>query len=172
MTPPAPLQTDRLWLKPPVPEDAPAIAAALADEEVVLWLTQAPNPYTLADAQDFLAKVVRKSEVWMIHDASGLVGCVGCEGEFGYWLARPAWGQGYVTEAGAAVLAHHFGVLDGGDVISGHYPGNARSARVLDKLGFEGGPDRTVYSKSRQCEVTIIGRALSRARYFSLQSLE
>ena len=30
------------------------------------------------------------------------------EREFGYWLAKPAWGKGYATEAGRAFLAFLF----------------------------------------------------------------
>ena len=31
--------------------------------------------------------------------------------EFGYWLAHSAWGKGFATEAGRAVLAYGFDVL-------------------------------------------------------------
>lgn len=169
---PTQIKTDRLFLRPPEPNDAPAIAAALADDDVVRWLTRAPNPYRLSDAKEYIARAQGLGEVLMIHDATGLIGCIGCGKELGYWLAKPAWGRGYITEAARAVLAEHFGPRKGGDLISGHYQGNDRSARVLDKLGFEAGPHRSVFSRSRQRNVTIIGRALSRVRYFSLQRLE
>lgn len=55
--------------------------------------------------------------------------------ELGYWLARDAWGQGYATEAGRAMLAA-FEARGGGALAAGHYVDNPASGRVLEKLGF------------------------------------
>ena len=46
---PAPLVLTRPW-----PEDAPAIAEALSDWQVVRWLTAVPWPYRPADAAAFI----------------------------------------------------------------------------------------------------------------------
>ncbi|MEM7721388.1 MAG: GNAT family N-acetyltransferase [Pseudomonadota bacterium] len=167
MTVPDQIRTGRLTLKPPVLEDAAAIVVAMSDFDVVRWLTRPPWPYTRADAEEFLSKNLNNGQVFMVHDSSGLVGCVGCSGEFGYWIAKPAWGRGYVTEAARAVLHHNFVNLGGDDLLSGHLSGNARSARVLDKLGFGPAPDRVVRSRALNRDVTIKGRILTRAAYFA-----
>jgi RimJ/RimL family protein N-acetyltransferase len=131
------IQTERLTLRPLIPADAGAVARALSDWEVTRWLTRVPYPYGPADAAAFIAANLENvGVVWAIADAAGLAGIVGMKREFGYWLARRAWGQGYATECGRAVLTHHFADLAAQAVVSGHIIGNHRSAHVLQKLGF------------------------------------
>ena len=48
-------RTERLTLRPGWTEDAPALLAAIGHEAVVRNLSRAPWPYTLADAEAFLA---------------------------------------------------------------------------------------------------------------------
>ena len=129
------IRTDRLTLRPPVTSDAPAIVPLVNDREVTKWLIQLPFPYTVQDAEDFIARQTSR-KTFMIHDADGLVDCIGTVGEFGYWLGRAHWGKGYMTEAGRAVLDWHF-AAGHGDLTSGHAVGTDRSRAVLLKLGFE-----------------------------------
>ena len=58
------------------------------------------------------------------------------EAELGYWLGRPFWGQGIMSEASEAILRHAFEDLDLARVWSGYYEGNKRSWRVQEKCGF------------------------------------
>ncbi|ABV93206.1 GCN5-related N-acetyltransferase [Dinoroseobacter shibae DFL 12 = DSM 16493] len=160
------LTTARLCLRPVVDADAAAIVAAIHDFEVLRWLSRAPYPYGLSDAVDFIAKNRGNAgEVWMIHDAGGLVGCIGRRREFGYWLRRAAWGQGYATEASRAVLAHHFAAPDAPGLLSGYHAGNTRSARVLSKLGFTPCADRRITPLSTGQEVVIKGMWLDQEDY-------
>ncbi|MGX9353942.1 GNAT family N-acetyltransferase [Roseobacteraceae bacterium S113] len=129
------LATTRLQMRPPVMADAPAVAAMCNSREVTRWLTQLPYPYTIADAQEFIARQT-SGKTFLIHDATGPVGCIGTVGEFGYWLGHDHWGQGYATEASRAVLDWHF-ETDGTDLRSGHAVENHRSRNVLLKLGFQ-----------------------------------
>ena len=48
-------RTPRLLLRPGFPEDAPALAAAIADEAIVRNLATVPWPYRMRDAEAFLA---------------------------------------------------------------------------------------------------------------------
>ena len=48
-------RTPRLLLRPGFPEDAPALAAAMADKAIARNLAVVPWPYTLRDAEAFLA---------------------------------------------------------------------------------------------------------------------
>ena len=58
------------------------------------------------------------------------------ECELGYWLAKPYWGQGYMTEALRAMVQYGF-ERKGLDVLAiGHFKENSRSRRVIEKCGF------------------------------------
>jgi RimJ/RimL family protein N-acetyltransferase len=50
----------------------------------------------------------------------------------GWALGRDHWGRGYATEAGAAAVAWAGDV----ELVALIAPGNARSVRVAEKLGF------------------------------------
>ncbi len=131
---PQTILTERLLLRPPVAADAAAIQHAVNDEEVTRWLSQVPYPYSVADAEDFIARQTSGKTFLMCRDQE-VVGCIGTQGEFGYWLGRAHWGQGLMTEAARAVLEWHF--AGGGDrLLSGHALGNERSRAVLLKMGF------------------------------------
>ncbi|GJM38730.1 MAG: hypothetical protein DHS20C19_20970 [Acidimicrobiales bacterium] len=55
---------------------------------------------------------------------------------FGYWLAADATGQGYVTNAGLAVVGHAASLgID--EIYAGVTLGNTASEAVLVRLGFE-----------------------------------
>ena len=58
------------------------------------------------------------------------------ECELGYWLGRPYWGRGLMTEAAEEMLRHAFEDLGMRAVWCGYYEGNLRSARVQQKAGF------------------------------------
>jgi RimJ/RimL family protein N-acetyltransferase len=140
-------RTERLLLRPGWAEDAPALAAAIADEMIVRNLATAPWPYRLRDAEAFLAQprdpVLPSFLIFERTDGAPiLVGSCGLGRrpsgavELGYWIARPFWGRGYATEAAAALVdiarALGFTQLEGS-----HFLDNPASARVLEKLGFE-----------------------------------
>ena len=48
-------RTPRLLLRPGLPEDAPALASAIADEAIVRNLATARGPTRIRDAEAFLA---------------------------------------------------------------------------------------------------------------------
>lgn len=140
-------RTPRLLLRPGFPEDAPALAGAIADEAIVRNLATAPWPYRMRDAEAFLAKPrdpVLPS--FLIFERTGgaprLVGSCGLGRrpsravELGYWIARACWGRGFATEAGRALIdiARALGLRQ---LEASHFIDNVASARVLDKLGFE-----------------------------------
>ena len=140
-------RTERLLLRPGWTEDAPALYHAIAEEEIVRNLASAPWPYSLADAEAFLAAVRSPSDPAMLiflprPNETELIGSIGFgrrpDGaiEFGYWIARPHWGRGYATEAGRAVIAAAQGSLRIRKLGAGHFLDNPASGRVLRKLGF------------------------------------
>ncbi|MEA3014349.1 MAG: hypothetical protein QOD42_2894 [Sphingomonadales bacterium] len=169
-------RTERLFLRPGWPEDAAALAQAIGQEQVVRMLAQAPWPYALGDAERFLARPRALTEVFLLilaHEGGPprIVGGIGiqpeAEGghELGYWLTPGAWGRGYATEAGRAMVAIARHALGLRRLVSGHFVDNPASGRVLGKLGFRP-TGRTVprYSASR-------GEAVA-CRLFALELAE
>jgi RimJ/RimL family protein N-acetyltransferase len=140
-------RTRRLLLRPGFPEDAAALAAAIADQAIVRNLATAPWPYEMCDAEAFLA--APRDPVlpsFLIAERTGgasqLVGACGlgrrASGavELGYWIARRHWGRGIATEACAAVIdiarTLRLPALE-----ASHFLDNPVSGRVLEKLGFQ-----------------------------------
>ncbi|RYG93943.1 MAG: N-acetyltransferase, partial [Alphaproteobacteria bacterium] len=76
------------------------------------------------------------------------------EGEIGYWLDRAVWGRGYGHEAARRLV--QFGVEDVGltSLLAGCADGNAASAAILMRLGFSRLDDVSIFSTSRQEEIT------------------
>ena len=56
--------------------------------------------------------------------------------EMGYWLGRPYWGHGVMTEAATELLRFGFEMLGLEAVWCSHYDWNSRSRRVIEKCGF------------------------------------
>ena len=117
----------------PWPEDADDIAAALADWDVVRWLTTLPWPYGTADARDFIAAAGLDEHA--IRQDGRLVGMVQAGRVFGIWIAPDRQGQGIGRRAGVLALSRLF--LSGATEVHAHcLIGNDRSARLLAWLGF------------------------------------
>lgn len=56
--------------------------------------------------------------------------------ELAYRLARPAWGRGIASEAGAALVRYAFTTVGLPRVVAVTYLDNRASQRVLEKIGF------------------------------------
>jgi RimJ/RimL family protein N-acetyltransferase len=56
--------------------------------------------------------------------------------EVGWWFAHQQWGHGYATEGARAALDFAFGELRCAEVIAMTTPVNARSQRVMQRLGM------------------------------------
>ncbi|WEV64419.1 GNAT family N-acetyltransferase [Bifidobacterium sp. ESL0732] len=54
----------------------------------------------------------------------------------GYWVGRPFWGQGLMTEALRAMLRHAFVDLGCNAVWGGHYAENPASGKVMEHCGM------------------------------------
>lgn len=158
------VRTQRLTLRPGWPEDANALAQAIGHESVVRNLALPPWPYPLEAAETFLAGFGNPIEpkFLVFEHRAGAVRLIGGmavgiwkdePNELGYWLTPDAWGHGFATEAGRAVLqaARARGVRR---ITAGHFIDNPASGRVLRKLGFRPtGQLVTMYSRGRGCDV-------------------
>jgi RimJ/RimL family protein N-acetyltransferase len=146
VTPPT-LHTDRLCLRPLEAADAGPMTPLADDLGVARMTTSIPHPFTKDMAVGFIERmcsadpahevalaVERRDGAFMgvlgVHPKAGLAP------ELGYWIGRPFWGQGYMTEA---VLAALVWARDGWArriLSSGHFADNDPSGRVLEKADF------------------------------------
>jgi RimJ/RimL family protein N-acetyltransferase len=142
------LRTDRCTLRPFRPSDAPGLARHANNRKVWANLRDLfPHPYTLADAEAYIAGVVGEVPVtrFAIDVAGEAVGSVSLEvgrdierrsAEIGYWLGEAYWGRGIVSAAVGAVTAYAFRELDLLRVFAVPFAGNPASARVLERAGY------------------------------------
>ncbi|WP_202903269.1 GNAT family N-acetyltransferase [Gorillibacterium massiliense] len=74
-----------------------------------------------------------------------LIGCCGLRPfpeeqnayEIGFHLRKEFWGRGYAFEAASAVIQFGFDTLKAETLYAGHHPHNAKSGKLLARLGFD-----------------------------------
>jgi len=171
----SPITTARLLLEPVRSDFAQGLFEHINDWEVMRWLASPPLPYSLADMHEWIARsnteraAGRDADYAITVDGMpiGVIGITGLKvgPVLGYWLARPFWGRGFMSEAAAALLADVFG--NGQSFIaSGILEGNAASLRIQHKLGFRVVNERFIHARphgrpcrmSTRCSDKLIGR--------------
>ena len=165
-------RTDRLTLRALREGDLQDVVRYAGDYEVSKWLTHVVHPYTMDDATAFLMRVKagELGMLWVITDQVGFVGIISIGGELGYWSAPRVWGKGYMTEAGQAIVAHHFATSDDPLIKSSHFVANRGSRRVLQKLGFTDVGGKVHFSQARNADVDGRRMELARERWEALQN--
>jgi RimJ/RimL family protein N-acetyltransferase len=138
------LKTERLVLRGPARGDLANIVALAGDRRVAQNTARIPHPYSVADAEGFIASANQKrgEAVFTIELDGALIGICGVDlrqdgAELGYWLGVPFWGHGYATEAARAVIDYAFAELGHDALQSGARVSNPASRRVLEKCGFQ-----------------------------------
>jgi RimJ/RimL family protein N-acetyltransferase len=141
------LATERLILRALRLSDAAVVAALADDRRIAENTARIPHPYTLANAESFIAAVTRpdsRENAFAVTLADGdLLGMCGVSSqeaeapELGYWFGAPYWGQGYATEAARAVIDYAFSDVGHEVLHSGAHVTNPASRRVLEKCGFQ-----------------------------------
>ena len=131
------ITTARLLIRPYRPGEAPELARLIGDWEVVRWLSVVPHPYTVEDAVAYITEFAGDWS-FAITDGARLLGGIGISDGLGFWLGRDHWGRGYMSEAATAVVDAWF-AAGNDELTSGYYLGNAASAAIHAKLGFEPG---------------------------------
>ena len=71
----------------------------------------------------------------MLGNASN-IGLPDTEGEIGYWIGVPFWGQGLIPEAVRELMRYGFEQLNLEKIWCGYFEGNLKSKRVQEKCGF------------------------------------
>lgn len=165
------LRTPRLTLRPLETDDADALVEGAGNYGVSRWLGSVPYPYGRDDAERFIARLRDENRmVWAICDADGLCGVGGIEEEFGYWIARPVWRRGYGFEAAHAIVAHWFADPARGDLVTGYFSDNCRSAAILAALGFEVAGTGLRFARSLNQQLPSTTVRLSRPRWLARQA--
>jgi 3-dehydroquinate dehydratase/shikimate dehydrogenase len=146
----ATLETERLLLRAWRPGDREPFAALNGDPRVMEWF-----PATLSRREsDALAEVIEQRladqgwGLWAV-ELPGIAEFIGFVGlnpadailgypvvEVGWRLAAEHWGRGYAPEAAIASLAHGFGALGLDEIVSFTTVANAKSRRVMEKIGM------------------------------------
>ena len=134
------------------PSDKPALIEHLNDQAIYDLTFRIPFPYTENDADAFLGRVAKATEQHgqsahfaIRTDDDALIGGCGLNdfeigkshrAEVGYWLAKPFWGRGIMTEVVQRVCQHAFKEFGLVKIIAHVYTMNPASARVLEKCSF------------------------------------
>lgn len=141
---PGKIASKRLMLRAPIRGDVPDLVKLADNKAIAANLVRLPNPYTRADAVGFIEIFSQRADKrpYAITLNERLIGVVGFsfhEGrppELGYWLGEPYWGQGYMTEAGRALIEVAHATHQYDLVAARALADNAGSLNVLEKLGF------------------------------------
>ncbi len=146
------MQTDRLILRPWQESDAESLYRYASDPDIGPIAGWPPHT-SVSDSLEIIRTVFAAPEVYavVLKDTNEPVGSCGImfsyglhsanmtqrEAEIGYWIGKPYWGQGLIPEAVNALLSRCFNELDLDAVWCGHYDGNVKSKRVIEKSGFK-----------------------------------
>jgi ribosomal-protein-alanine N-acetyltransferase len=175
------LDTDRLVIDVPSEEDAPSLYELVggADRQEVTAGLIWEGPDAISDTIGFIREARTKhfgdgGFHWAIHDRTGqLTGTPGTaigmisarpseqpgRGDVGYWLGKPYWGQGLMTEALTAVLDFSFGHMDHEKMEAEIFTNNDRSMRLVEGLGMrrEGTIRSSRFKRGRWVDCHIYG---------------
>ena len=144
------LKTKRLILRPWEETDAESLYEYAKDERigpVAGWQVHTD----VENSREIIKTVLSEPEVYavclkednraigsiglMVGEASN-VGTPDTEGEIGYWIGVPFWGQGLIPEATREIIRHAFEDLHLETLWCGYFDGNEKSKRVQEKCGF------------------------------------
>jgi 3-dehydroquinate dehydratase/shikimate dehydrogenase len=148
------LRTERLLLRPWRSEDRAPFAALNADPRVMEWF---PAPMTAVESDAVVKRIEKHFEetgwgLWAVEvrGTSSFIGFVGLSPsestlgfpsvEIGWRLAAEHWGNGYAPEAAVEALRFGFEDLLLDEVVSFTSVGNAKSRRVMAKIGMKRNP--------------------------------
>ncbi|MCD4524579.1 GNAT family N-acetyltransferase [Nocardioides sp. cx-173] len=144
------LTGDGVRLRPLVPDDAPRIQEACAEERTQHWLGQLPSPYTLEDAHAYVeSRTSQLAEAtgvtWAVTapDDDRLLGTIGwfnwtpgAECEIGYWTHPDARGRGLMTRAMGLLTRHVLQDPGVARVTAYAAVDNTASRRVIEANGY------------------------------------
>ena len=144
------LKTDRLILRPWTESDAESLYTYAKDPRVgpiAGW----PVHTSVENSREIIKNVLSAPQTYALclHGDNKAIGSIGLmigersnipigfdEGEIGYWIGVPFWGQGLIPEAVRELMRYAFEELNIVKLWCGYFEGNEKSARVQEKCGF------------------------------------
>ncbi len=170
--PDAPIETERLLLRPFRESDAEAFFKCCQNPNIGNNAGWKPHG-SLEESQEILRSVfISQSGIWAIilKEDGRLIGSVGIIPDpkrenpqarmLGYWLDESHWGKGYMTEAVQSVLDYGFSTLQLSLITANCYPHNERSQQLLKRHGF-------IYEGTlHQAELTYYGHLYDHQCYY------
>ena len=140
------------FLSPPEERDVPFYLEFLNDKEISERTLTIPFPYTERDARLYLEFCVNKKKEfgremsWIIRNGKGeLCGGISWHGKYpnqphreevGYWLARPYWNRGVMSNALERFCEYGFSECGYHRIEAPIFDFNHASQRVAEKCGF------------------------------------
>ncbi len=144
------LETERLILRPWEESDKEDLYRYASDPQVgpiAGW----PVHTSVENSLEIIKKVLSAPETYavVLKSEGHAVGSIGLmigkasnidipdtEGEIGYWIGVPFWGQGLIPEAVREIIRYAFETLHLEKLWCGYFEGNNKSKRVQEKCGF------------------------------------
>lgn len=175
------LETERLILRNWLESDADDVFAYAKSQTVGPMAGWKPHD-DLAVSKKILDMFMEEDETWAIFHKGDqkIIGSVGLHRdqkrnlgktkvrELGYVLSEEYWGQGIIPEACNEILRFGFEELNLALISVNHYPFNAQSKRVIEKLGFH--YEGTLRQSCKIYDETIYDSlcySITREEYFS-----
>lgn len=163
---PAEIQTGRLALRPIRDDDLDALHAMLSDIAVMRYWSSLPHE-SLAQTRDWIAAnrdaVAAGTAIeYGVAYRDRLIGrgILWNGNELGYIFDKAHWGQGFASEAIAAMIDQAFATQSWDEITADIDPRNRASEKLLLRLGFR----PTSYQERTFC----IGGEWSDSQYFAL----
>ena len=139
---------ERVYLSPIDPDDAEVYAKWINDLEVSIYLTSAPNVYSLSKEKEILEQISKEGYNFAIIDSEkvkvigncGLMNVdnVNRKAELGIFIGeKDYWGKGYGTEAIELLLDFSFNILNLNSIMLIVRAFNKRAIRCYEKCGFK-----------------------------------
>jgi RimJ/RimL family protein N-acetyltransferase len=145
------LRGKTVLLRPLRKSDGDALYRHIRDPKIARWTLALPKPYRRKHMDEYLRLVAKNTKAGRWHifairrlDSDEPIGSVGVHcfaagmpgAEIGYWLARPHWGQGIMTQAVRLVIGYAFDQLRLHRLSVNHLEPNDASRRVIEKCWF------------------------------------
>lgn len=147
------IASPRLTLRPHDEGDAERFFPYVSDPDVARYVTWGAHT-SVDQTREWLRagrELVAKGTdvIWTIEHEGAPIGCVGLHGitwtlravrfdkaEMGYWIAKPFWGKGLMTDAATLAARWGFETLGLHKITIGCFEPNIGSRRVIEKIGF------------------------------------
>lgn len=139
---------ERVYLSPIDTDDAEVYTKWINDLEVSIYLTSAPNVYSLSKEKEILEKLSKEGYNFAIIDSEKVKVIGNCglmnvdytnrKAELGIFIGeKDYWGKGYGAEAIELLLDYSFNILNLNSIMLIVKAFNKRAIRCYEKCGFK-----------------------------------